>query len=211
MSCPQRCDENMLRILRLLTRVGRKYQPLMFAHIQPHGHATARLSRYFAATCVSGARGGAFSLEEIAIGAHLHDVGKYLVSAAVLLKPESLNEEEFSLVSLHPIYGANILSRFRGLTDRIRRMALHHHEHWDGTGYPDGLSGTTIPIEARIIALADVYTSLRARRSYKQTMTKRAALETLKEMAGQKLDPYMTEDFIKLIAAKSQVRHGRPR
>lgn len=211
MSCPQRSDENLLRMLKLLTRVGRKYQPLMFAHIYPHGHATARLSRYFAATCVSGATGGAFSLEEIAIGAHLHDVGKYLVSDAVLLKPDRLNEEEYALVSLHPIYGANILSRFCGLTDRIRRMALHHHEHWDGTGYPDGLSGTAIPIEARIIALADVYTSLRARRSYKQMMTKQSALETLKEMAGQKLDPCLTEDFIKLVTAKSQVRHVKPR
>lgn len=206
MSRPQRSDEKLLRILKLLTRVGRKYQPVMFAHIHPHGHATARLSRYFAATCVSDAMGGACSLEEIAFGAHLHDVGKYLVSSAVLLKPESLNEEEYALVALHPIYGANILSRFCGLTDKIRGMALHHHEHWDGTGYPDGLCGTAIPVEARIIALADVYTSLRARRSYKRMMTKRAALETLKEMAGQKLDPCMTEDFIKMIAAKPRAR-----
>lgn len=211
MMCPQRTDANLLRVLNLLTRAGRKYQPVMFAHIHPHGHATARLSRYFAASCLSGATGGAFSIEEIALGAHLHDVGKYLVSTQVLLKPDSLNEEEFALVSLHPIYGANILSRFCGMTDKIRRMALHHHEHWDGTGYPDGLSGTAIPIEARIIALADVYTSLRARRSYKQTMTKQSAIETLKEMAGRKLDPCMTEDFIKLISTKSQARPVRPR
>jgi putative two-component system response regulator len=87
-------------------------------------------------------------------------------------------------------------------------MALHHHEHWDGSGYPDGLAGTAIPIEARIIALADVYTSLRARRSYKRMMTKPEAIELLKEMAGQKLDPCMVEDFIKLINAKPHARAG---
>lgn len=208
MNCPQRVDENLFRTLKLLTLVGRQSQPVMFAHIHPHGHATAGLSRYFAAACVSDATGGVLSLEEIACGAHLHDVGKYLVSSSVLLKPGRLNEEEYALVSLHPIYGANILSQFCGLTGAIRRMALHHHEHWDGSGYPDGLAGTAIPIEARIIALADVYTSLRARRSYKRMMTKPEAIELLKEMAGQKLDPCMVEDFIKLINAKPHARAG---
>lgn len=186
-------------VLSTLAVIGKRSQPEIFAHIQPHGKATARLVSYFAAQCVSDANRGGLSLNELACGAHLHDIGKYLLNSSILLKPGRLSEEEYGAVSLHPIYGANVLSKFNEISAPIRRIVLHHHEHWDGSGYPDGLSGSNIPIEARLVAVVDVYTSLRARRTYKPTWTKAEALELMKGMAGQKLDPCLTEDFITLV------------
>ena len=199
MSCDQRNESLFQVILRMLAFIGKGSHPEMFAHIQPHGHATARLVRYFARSCVPDIERVGLTLSEFSFGAHLHDVGKYLLSKSILLKPGRLNEEEYAAISLHPIYGANVLSHFTEITEPIRRIVLHHHEHWDGSGYPDGLSGVAIPIEARAVAIADVYTSLRSRRSYKRSLAKAEALVLMGEMAGRKLDPCLTEDFIALV------------
>jgi HD-GYP domain-containing protein (c-di-GMP phosphodiesterase class II) len=145
--------------------------------------------------------GGELSLEEIEVGAHLHDFGKYLIPKNLLLKPGPLSDAERAVISLHPVYGAEVLSGLTGITDTIRRIVLYHHEHWDGSGYPDGLEGTRIPLAARIISISDVYTSLRAKRSYKPTLTKREAAADMKAMAGRELDPDMTRDFLKFVGA----------
>jgi putative two-component system response regulator len=76
---------------------------------------------------------------------------------------------------------------------------LYHHERWDGDGYPEGLTGRRIPLAARLVAVADVYTSLRARRAYKPTLTRREAASVMEEMAGRELDPDLTEDFLKFV------------
>jgi HD-GYP domain-containing protein (c-di-GMP phosphodiesterase class II) len=202
MLCVARQESLFHTVLQTLAFLGEVSQPEMFSHVHPHGQASARLVRYFANASVPDVKCSGLSLDELAFGAQLHDVGKYLLKKSVILKPGKLSEEEYAAVSLHPIYGVNILSQFGGMTDPIRRIVLHHHEHWDGSGYPDGLSGMSIPLEARTVAVVDVYTSLRARRSYKETMTKAEALSVMREMAGQKLDPCLTEDFIKLVSSK---------
>jgi HD-GYP domain-containing protein (c-di-GMP phosphodiesterase class II) len=144
---------------------------------------------------------GAATLDEIELGAHLHDVGKYLIAKSILLKPGPLDEGERAAVSFHPVYGAQLLSNLTAITDAIRRVVLYHHEHWDGEGYPEGLQGTVIPLGARLVAVADVYTSLRARRAYKPTLTRGEAAAEMKEMDGRELDPEMTRDFLKFIRA----------
>ena len=101
---------------------------------------------------------------------------------------------------LHPVHGATALSQLPGATNRIRQVVLHHHEHWDGSGYPEGLCGTAIPLAARIVSVVDVYTALRARRSYKPTLTKWKAIATLTEMAGRELDPCLVEDFVRMVS-----------
>jgi HD-GYP domain-containing protein (c-di-GMP phosphodiesterase class II) len=137
------------------------------------------------------------TLEELEVGARLHDVGKYLIAPSVLLKAGALDPEERAVVSLHPAFGAAALKRLPNVTEAIRLTVLHHHEHWDGSGYPDGLMGTSIPLLARVVSVVDVYTSLRSRRSYKPTLTKPEALDTLKGMAGRELDPCLVEDFLR--------------
>jgi putative two-component system response regulator len=192
--------ETALRtILRAVATMGQETRPRAFVHIHPHAHATAKLTRHFVTHCTRNGGSHAAALEEIEFSAHMHDVGKYFIETSILLKPGKFDEDERAVMSLHPIYGAIILSKLPGITDSIQRVILHHHEHWDGSGYPDGLSGTSIPLEARIVAVVDVYTSLRSRRSYKPTLGKAEALRVLAEMAGRELDPYVAEDFVKLV------------
>jgi HD-GYP domain-containing protein (c-di-GMP phosphodiesterase class II) len=188
-------------VLRAVASLGREEQPELYRHVYPHGHATAKLARAFASSlgCACGA--GAPTLNEIELGAHLHDVGKYLIAKSILLKPGPLDEGERAAVSFHPAYGAQLLSNLTAVTDAIRRVVLYHHERWDGNGYPEGLQGTAIPLEARLVAVADVYTSLRARRAYKPSLTRVEAAVEMKGMAGHELDPEMSRDFLRFIGA----------
>jgi HD-GYP domain-containing protein (c-di-GMP phosphodiesterase class II) len=190
------------RLIRVISTISKEADPELFAHVQPHAHATAQLARHFAVACGCSEGNSAPTLGEIQVGAYLHDIGKYFIATSILLKPDALDEEERAVMSLHSIYGANIVSKLPGSTEAIRRVVLYHHEHWNGNGYPEGMSGTTIPLAARIISITDVYTSLRARRSYKSTLTKEQAFNTLMEMAGRELDPYLVEDFLKLVRDK---------
>jgi HD-GYP domain-containing protein (c-di-GMP phosphodiesterase class II) len=191
-------------LLRVIATFRQDAQPEWFAHIYPHGHATARLARCFAAAHDKATRG--LTLDEIEFGAHLHDIGKYLISKSILLKPTQLNEEERASISLHPVYGAQILCNLPYLTTRINQIVLYHHERWDGTGYPEGLSGSAIPFAARLVSVADVYTSLRARRSYKPTFTRIEACAILVNMAGRELDPNLVQDFLRFIGRQVKVR-----
>ena len=188
-------------LIRAITTVTHQAKPEIFAHVQPHGHATATLARHFAASLYLG-RSRSPTLKEIEFGAHMHDIGKYFIAPSILLKPGVLDEEERAMMSLHSVYGAIIISKLPGVTEAIRCVVLHHHERWDGKGYPEGLAGTAIPLAARIVSIVDVYTSLRARRSYKPTLTKRQAFSSLIEMAGHELDPYLVEDFLRLVRDK---------
>lgn len=183
-------------VTKIITLVGRKDLPEIFAHVQPHAHATANLACRFALACGFIDRGNAPKFEELRVGAYLHDVGKYFIAPSVLLKPSALDEEERAAVSLHPVLGATALSKLPCITETIRLTVLHHHEHWDGGGYPDGVMGNSIPLAARIVGVVDVYTSLRSRRSYKPTLTKQEAFNTLTEMAGRELDPDLVGQFI---------------
>lgn len=201
---PQDFEASMRRrvvgqaVLRAVASLGREEQPELYRHVYPHGHATAKLARAFATYlgCAD-----APALDELELGAHLHDVGKYLIAKSILLKPGPLDAGERAAVSLHPVYGAQLLSGLTAVTGAIRRVVLYHHERWDGDGYPEGLQGTAIPVECRLVAIADVYTSLRARRAYKPTLTRGEAAAEMKEMAGRELDPEMTRDFLRFIGA----------
>jgi HD-GYP domain-containing protein (c-di-GMP phosphodiesterase class II) len=193
--------EGLRKVTKAINLVGRKTQPEIFAHVQPHAHATANLTRRFAIACGCADEGNMPGLEELEVSAYMHDVGKYFIAPSLLLKPGEFDEEERAAVSLHSALGATVISKIPNMTETIRLTVLHHHEHWDGSGYPDGLTGTRIPLAARLISVVDVYTSLRSRRSYKPTLTKQEAFDTLTEMAGSVLDPSLVEDFIRLVYA----------
>ena len=190
---------NLTRVVTTVSQQAR--QPEIFAHVQPHARASAKLTRYFAATLFKG-KGCKPTLKEIEFGAHMHDLGKYFITSSVLLKRGPLDKEERALVSLHPVYGATIVSKFPGTTDAIRGVVLHHHERWDGEGYPDGLARTAIPFAARIVSVVDVYTSLRSKRSYKESFSKAKALAEIELMASRQLDPLLVEDFLRFMEGR---------
>lgn len=136
-------------------------------------------------------------IEALKAGALLHDIGKIGVPAYILNKPGKLTEHEFEQMKMHTIIGADMLSNvdFRYPVVPIVR---HHHERWDGRGYPDGLKGEGIPITARIITLVDNYDALRSDRPYKTGMTREAALAYIKENAGTFFDPSLVETFLSM-------------
>ena len=137
------------------------------------------------------------SVERIRIGALLHDIGKIGVSDGVLQKPGRLTEEEFALVKQHPVIGRRILEGVHGFAPYLVAVELHH-ENWDGTGYPKRLSGEDIPIDARIIHVADAYDAMTTDRSYRRCMAHEKAMSILVEYAGIQFDPMLVEVFTHL-------------
>jgi len=134
--------------------------------------------------------------------AQLHDVGKINVSDLVLNKPGKLTEEEFELIKQHCADGERIIDEIisktkdDGFLRHAKKFAGYHHEKWDGTGYPRGLKGDQIPLEGRIMAIADIYDALVSERPYKKPFSHETAVEIIKEGSGKHFDPKIIEAFI---------------
>lgn len=118
----------------------------------------------------------------------VHDIGKIIIEPGILHKTDRLTDEEFALIKQHPVFGASIVSTFASYGNG-HLMVRHHHERWDGGGYPDGLAAETIPIGARIIAVADSYDAMTSARSYRGAMSHERAVAILMEGAGVQWDP----------------------
>lgn len=125
----------------------------------------------------------------------LHDVGKISISDDILNKTGKLTADEWKIVKTHPQLGASIASRIPQLSSCVEGI-LHHHEWYDGSGYPDGMKGDDIPLEARILAIADAFAAMTSERSYSETLTHAQAIEELKRYAGKQFDPHLVEQFI---------------
>jgi response regulator RpfG family c-di-GMP phosphodiesterase len=134
--------------------------------------------------------------------APLHDLGKIAIPDHVLLKPGRLTDEEFEVVKTHAVLGARVLAG--GETDLLQvaeRIARSHHERWDGTGYPDALAGDDIPLEGRLVHVADVFDVLVHERPYKESWTVEAAAEEIRRGASTQFDPEVVSAFEALGAA----------
>jgi GAF domain-containing protein len=146
------------------------------------------------------------TIEDLKFGAQLHDVGKIGMPDSILKKPGPLTPEEWSTMHRHPEIGEKILSplpKLRGAAAIVR----HHHERYDGKGYPDGLKGDEIPIGARILAVVDAYSAIVDRRVYKEPRTHEEAIEELKRNAGTQFDPKVVEVFLRIFEANPIVPH----
>lgn len=141
--------------------------------------------------------------ELIRIAAPLHDIGKLGVPDAVLRKPGKLTAEEFGEIKGHTVVGAKILANSRSeILQMAHRIALHHHERWDGRGYPNGIPGDQIPVAGRIVAVADVFDALTSRRPYKEPWTGERAIEEIRTNSGTQFDPDIVEAFLRVMAAR---------
>ena len=134
-------------------------------------------------------------IEEVRLGAMLHDVGKVGIVESILNKNGPLNPDEWEAMKRHVEYGAKLLEPLRG-TERIREMVAHHHEFFDGSGYPEGLAGGRIPVGARIIAIADAYDTITSERTYKKARTPEEAFQELDRCGGAQFDPELVRKFI---------------
>lgn len=156
-------------------------------------------------------------VERMAQTSVLHDVGKVAIPEGILFKPAKLNMEEFQVMQLHTRIGGQILGgadeQLRsslGLSETFltmaKEIALHHHERWDGQGYPDKLREEEIPLAARIVAVADVYDALTSRRVYKPAWTHAQARETIVAASGRQFDPAVVNAFLRQEEAFDQIR-----
>ena len=137
-------------------------------------------------------------LENISLLASFCDVGKIAISDSILHKPGRLTSEEWQLIHKHPETGFHIIRTFPKLAP-VAEDVLYHHERWDGSGYPQGLVGDSIPLNARIIAIVNAYDAMTRRRCYRPLLTRQSALEEICRSAGSQFDPKLVEVFVDLV------------
>jgi len=137
-------------------------------------------------------------IEKVRLGAILHDVGKIGIPDFVLLKPGPLTPEELALIRTHPALGDQLLEPLELLRD-VRPIVRHHHERWDGAGYPDGLTGEDIPLAARVVAVADAAEAMSAPRAYREPIGRTQIVRQLQEGSGKQWDPNLVELTLDLI------------
>ena len=199
-------SQSRRQLIQSLARAGEYHDTETGSHI-------ARIGRY----CYALARAIGWSkrhAELLQEASPMHDVGKIGVPETILLKPSHLTEGEIRDMRRHPLIGADILQGGSVLLDIARTVALTHHERWDGSGYPYGLSGDDIPAEGRIVAICDVFDALISGRPYKRDWTLDRAFAAIRDGAGKEFDPVMVEAFLtirpQIEAIYHALHHGTP-
>lgn len=140
-------------------------------------------------------------LDHIRKGALLHDIGKIAIPDVILKKPGSLNGPEWEKIRLHPALGFGLIKEIK-LVQEVGNIILHHHEHYDGTGYPNGLKQDLIPLEARIFALADALDAITSHRPYRKPRDFRTARREIQRVSGSQFDPVVVDAFTSLELAE---------
>lgn len=169
--------------------------------IEMRDYGTSEHSRRVVALAMNLARKLGIRGEELTHlrrGALLHDIGKMAIPDGILLKAGKLTEDEWRLMKKHPQYAYDMLSNIDYLIPALD-IPYSHHERWDGTGYPEGLTGEEIPLAARIFAVVDVWDALQSDRSYRDAWSKEKAVEYLKDQSGKHFDPQIVEAFLDLM------------
>jgi HD-GYP domain-containing protein (c-di-GMP phosphodiesterase class II) len=139
-------------------------------------------------------------LDDVRLGAALHDVGKVALRPEVLRKTGTLTADELAHVQAHPIEGVWLIAGVRSLV-RALPYVLFHHERWDGRGYPTRRAGAEIPLEGRILAVADAFDAMTSSRAYRATLTIELALEEVERCSGTQFDPSVAEAFLRAWSA----------
>jgi HD-GYP domain-containing protein (c-di-GMP phosphodiesterase class II) len=158
-------------------------------------HST-RVSNY--GLTIARAMGCARDEEDILdIAGNLHDIGKIGIPDSILLKQGGLTDEEFEVIKRHPVIGSNIIGHF-GMWTVEQEIIRHHHERWDGKGYPDNLKGEDIPFLSRIMSVADAYDAMTSDRSYRKKMEEEKVVNIIRENSGGQFDPDVVDTFLQI-------------
>ena len=186
-----RVDELQRTRLEIIQRLGRaaEYKD------NETGHHVMRMSHYSQLIAQAMGKNERWC-EKLLHAAPMHDIGKIGIPDAIMLKPGKLTDDEFDVMKTHPRIGAEILGNSTAeLMVMAKNVALYHHEKWNGSGYPERLSGKDIPLEARIVALADVFDALTSERPYKRAWSVEEACEYIHDSRGEHFDPEVVEAF----------------
>jgi response regulator RpfG family c-di-GMP phosphodiesterase len=146
-------------------------------------------------------------LSDLEYGAVFHDIGKIAIPDSILHNTDDLTESEWAIVRQHTVVGERIIGPV-GFLANVARIVRHTHEHWDGTGYPDGLAGEAIPVESRIIFCCDAFDAMTSERSYQRAMTTRRAVDRLHELAGSRFDPGVVDALCAVIEEEQGARQS---
>ncbi|NLT94446.1 MAG: diguanylate cyclase, partial [Clostridia bacterium] len=183
-------EKELLNSIRTLTMVINAKDRYTFGHSE----RTMELSKNFAKSLNLDDR----TTKDLIYGSLLHDIGKIEIPREVLNKPAKLSKAEWNLFRNHPQWGADIIRPIKSLQGSLE-IILHHHENYDGSGYPKGLKGEEIPFGARILRIVDSFDALITNRPYKEAMSKEQALEELKRFSGSYYDPYLLNKFCEIV------------
>ncbi len=153
-------------------------------------------------------------MHDLEFGALLHDIGKLHVPNWILNKPGALTDEEWEIVRRHPAAGQEMLDRVGGALEQAGRIVRSHHERFDGQGYPDGLAGAAIPVEARVITACDAWNAMTTDRAYRGAIPAVRAAEELERCAGGQFDPVVVAALLRVLVRRGElpspaVRAGR--
>jgi putative nucleotidyltransferase with HDIG domain len=162
----------------------------------PVEHSTI-VARYAAGIAAQLGWSGA-DLAHVRIAAMLHDIGKVVLPDRILQKPDSLDDCEYEEVKRHPAEGAELINRVEGM-GTIAEWVRHSHEHYDGSGYPDGLAGDAIPLASRILLVADAFDAITSDRPYRSAQSQMDALVELRRHAGRQFDPHCVDALEKFV------------
>ncbi len=143
-------------------------------------------------------------------GALLHDVGKIAIPKEIVNKPGKLDPDEWQLIKTHTLEGQNMLDRIGGFMHDVGLIVRSHHERWDGGGYPDGLGGEEIPLEARIVTCCDSWNAMRTDRAYRKALAPEVALEELRANAGRQFDPHIVEVLTTIVGRTAETSKPAP-
>jgi len=184
-------EQAKIEILNLLARISEYRDDMTGRHTQRVGRLSEMIARQLGLP--------EQQTDMIRKAAPLHDIGKIGIPDGILLKPGRFEPHEFEQMKIHTMIGANILDESHfAVLKTARTIARSHHEKWDGNGYPDGLKGEDIPIEARIVAVADFYDALTHERPYKKAWTPADALAEIVRQRGSHFDPRIVDAFVEL-------------
>lgn len=170
-------------------------------HTTEHGYRIKDLAKKFG--CKIGMMNG--QIRDLLLLSKLHDIGKIGIPDSILFKPDKLNVQEWETMKTHSIIGYKILTSARQFS-QIASYVLHHHERWDGTGYPDALKGRAIPLHSRIITILDTFDTIISGRPYKKGETLRWALDEIVHCSGTQFDPELVNIFMELMNEEFRIR-----
>jgi len=200
----QEITQSQFATLTALSRLAEYRDDTTGSHIQRTSDYCRMLATYLAVDSPDAESITPAFIRDIHLSAPLHDIGKVGIPDSILLKSGKLTTEEFDLMKTHVNIGVLTLQKVlekhpkNSFVNMGIILTKHHHEKWNGKGYPDGLAGEEIPLPARIMALADVYDALRSKRPYKDGFSHEKAVEIIREDSGKSFDPVIVDAFLAL-------------